>query len=132
MKHAPALRGPDFNSAARHCSSALLTVAIAGLLNACGGEAELAATSGGVPATCVIGGAASAVVTWDAVTGATGYRVYYGTAAGTYLPPVYVQGGATTTYTVTGLSSGTYYFAATTYDSLNESQFSNVVCKTIP
>ena len=73
---------------------------------------------------------------WDAVTGASGYRIYYGIAPGTYLQSV-GQGlnvNNVTTYTVTGLSSGTtYYFAATAYDtSNNESTYSNEVFKVIP
>src|SRR5205807_5433546 len=64
----------------------------------------------------------SATLAWDAVTAAnlSGYRIYYGTAPGTYLQSV-GQGlnvGNVTTYTVAGLSSGTrYYFAATAYDT---------------
>jgi CHRD domain-containing protein/VCBS repeat protein/FG-GAP repeat protein len=79
-----------------------------------------------------------AALAWDAVTDPTlsGYRIYYGTAPGTYLQSV-GQGlnvGKATTFTVTGLSSGTrYYFAATAYDTLNrESTYSNEVFKDIP
>jgi chitodextrinase len=80
----------------------------------------------------------TAVLTWTAVTDAnlSGYRVYYGTASGTYLQP-YGQGisvGNVTTYTVTGLSSGTtYYFVVTSVDtSGNESGYSQEVSKTFP
>src|SRR5437016_3450281 len=80
----------------------------------------------------------SAALAWDAVTDPTfsGYRIYYGTAPGTYLQSV-GQGlnvGKATSFTVTGLSSGTrYYFAATAYDTLNnESTYSNEVFKDIP
>jgi len=128
MKPPPTLHGADRSSSARHYSSALLIMAIAGLLNACGGGAGEPV----VLATCITG-TAPAVLTWDAVTGATGYRIYFGTTAGSLLPVVDVPEGLTTT-TVTGLSSGTYYFAATAYDSSippNESVLSNVVCKTI-
>ncbi len=79
-----------------------------------------------------------AALAWDAVADPTlsGYRIYYGTAPGTYLQSV-GQGlnvGSATTFTVTGLSSGTrYYFAATAYDTLNnESTYSNEVFKDIP
>jgi chitodextrinase len=83
-------------------------------------------------------GTNAAALTWDAVTAPTlsGYRVYYGTAPGTYLQSV-GQGlpvGKSTTFTVTGLSSRTrYYFAATAYDTLNkESTYSNEIYKDIP
>src|SRR5436190_1454855 len=80
----------------------------------------------------------SATLAWDAVTAAnlSGYRIYYGTAPGTYLQSA-GQGlnvGNVTTYTVTGLSSGTrYYFAVVAYDtSSNESTYSNEVFTVIP
>src|SRR5947207_7400403 len=80
----------------------------------------------------------SAALAWDAVTDPTviGYRIYYGTAPGTYLQSV-GQGlnvGKATTFTVTGLSSGTrYYFAVTAYDTSNgESTYSDEVFKDIP
>jgi hypothetical protein len=75
---------------------------------------------------------------WDAVTdpSLSGYRVYYGTAPGTYFQ-AFGQGlnvGNVPAYTVTGLSSGTrYYFAVTAVDTAgNESTYSNEVFKDIP
>jgi chitodextrinase len=82
--------------------------------------------------------ATSATLAWDAVTAASlsGYRIYYGTAPGTYVQAIGhgVNVGNVTTFTVTGLSSGTrYYFAATAYDtSNNESAYSNEITKIIP
>lgn len=80
----------------------------------------------------------TAILAWDAVsaTNLSGYRIYYGTAPGTYLQAL-GQGlavGNVTTYTVTGLSRGTrYYFAVTAFDSSNkESTFSTAVFKDIP
>ena len=81
----------------------------------------------------------SATLAWDPSTTATnlsGYRLYYGTASGTYLQP-YGQGisvGNITTYTLMGLSNGTrYYFAVTAFDtSGNESGYSNVAFKDVP
>jgi len=80
----------------------------------------------------------SAGLAWDAVTAPSlsGYRVYFGTAPGTYLQAV-GQGtsvGNVTTYTMTGLASGTrYYFAVTAFDTLGiESDYSNEVFKDIP
>jgi hypothetical protein len=80
----------------------------------------------------------TATLTWDAVADAdlSGYRVYYGTASGTYFQPLGtgISVGNVTTYQFTGLSSGTrYYFAVTAVDtSNNESAFSNEVFKDMP
>jgi hypothetical protein len=60
-----------------------------------------------------------------------GYKVYYGTASRTYGKPVDV--GKRTTYSVTGLNAGTYYFAVTAFDtSGNESRFSNEIRASSP
>jgi fibronectin type 3 domain-containing protein len=106
-------------------------VAIASLLIACGGPSGSATNATGTTA-------GTATLAWDAVTAPSlqGYRVYYGTFSGRYLQspgqglPV---GNDTTTYQVTGLSTGaTYYFAVTAYDLEGESDYSNEVFKVIP
>jgi chitodextrinase len=80
----------------------------------------------------------SASLTWDAVTALnlSGYRVYFGTAPRTYLQSVGqgISVGNVTTYTITGLASGTrYYFTVTDFDTLGmESSYSNEVFKDIP
>src|SRR6266849_4473114 len=80
----------------------------------------------------------SASLAWDAVTvlNLSGYRVYFGTAPGTYLQSAGqgVSVGNVTGFTVTGLASATrYYFAVTDFDTLgNESPYSNEVFKDIP
>jgi chitodextrinase len=80
----------------------------------------------------------SASLAWDAVTAPalSGYRVYFGTAPGTYLQALGlgISVGNVTTFTVTGLTSGTrYYFVVTDFDtSGNESLYSNEVFKDIP
>lgn len=78
----------------------------------------------------------TADLAWDAVTDprVAGYRVYYGTSPGVYLqsPGAGLDAGMSTTYTVTGLTSGVrYYFAVTTYGA-TESSYSNEVSKLIP
>jgi hypothetical protein len=78
--------------------------------------------------------AAQVMLAWDRNTqsGITGYKVYYGIASGNY---TYNQDvGNVTTYTVTGLNSGTtYYFVATDYTASNtESGYSNEVSTTTP
>jgi len=72
-----------------------------------------------------------AIVSWDANTEPelAGYKLYYGTASRSYGIPIDI--GNQTTYTVTGLGPGTYYFAVTAYDtSGNETSFSNEGSKT--
>jgi predicted phage tail protein len=76
--------------------------------------------------------AADVNLSWlpNAESDLAGYKVYYGAASHNYGSPVVI--GLQATYTVTGLSNGTYYFAVKAYDtSGNESGFSNEVSKTI-
>ncbi len=126
MARAHTTHETDCSSPARRCSSACCYLAIASLLVACGGY---------VATECVTG-PSPAVLAWDTVVAPnlSGYRIYYGTAPGTYLQSFDVA-SSDTTVTVMGLSSGTiYYFAATAYDMsipANESFFSNEVCKRI-
>lgn len=49
------------------------------------------------------------------LTDLTGYRVYYGTSTGTYTQNIDV--GNVTTYNLTGLALGTYYFTVRAYDN---------------
>jgi hypothetical protein len=126
-----------FSRAAKRFPGGVALVAIAFLLAACGGGGAEMAPSGGDGS----GGSSTgntAVLTWDAVSAANlaGYRIYYGIAPGTYLQSSGqgLDAKNSTTYTVTGLSSGTrYYFAATAYDTSNiESGYSNEVFKDMP
>jgi len=67
---------------------------------------------------------ASVTLTWDAVSNAGGYFIYYGASAGSYTSRIDV--GNVTTYTVQGLTEGAaYHFATTAYDAQGESTFSN-------
>ncbi len=119
------------------CGSSGPTVALTGSSATNGGGTG---GTGGTGATGGTGGtnAGTATLLWVAPTTntdgspatVTGYRVYYGTASGTYTNKI--DAGTTTTYTVTNLSPGTYYFAVTAYDSSgNESAFSDEVSKSI-
>ncbi len=118
------------HESARTYLSALLLCAMVCLLVACG--------SGGGGESAASAGPNTAVLTWDAVPvpNVGGYRVYSGTAPGTYSQS-FGQGlntGNVTTYEVTGLSSGIrYYFVVTAFDTTgHESGFSNEVVKDIP
>jgi hypothetical protein len=69
---------------------------------------------------------------WDLNTepDIAGYKVYYGTSSRTYSTPAAL--GVQSTYTVTGLAPGTYYFAVTAFNTDGmESSFSNEVSTTI-
>jgi hypothetical protein len=69
---------------------------------------------------------------WDASTSPniSGYNVYIGASSRSYNAPVPI--GNQTTYTVTGLPAGTYYFTVTAFDiNDNESDYSNEVSQTI-
>lgn len=63
---------------------------------------------------------------WDAVSGATGYRLYYGTASASYSSNVDAK--TATSYTVANLTDGTrYYFAVRAYNATTTSGYSNEI-----
>jgi hypothetical protein len=53
----------------------------------------------------------------SALTNLAGYTVYYGTSPGDLSQSVKVSNPGLTAYAVTGLSSGTWYFAVTSYSA---------------
>jgi hypothetical protein len=66
------------------------------------------------------------------ITGLAGYNIYYGTDPSNLTKSIEVAGASTTTYTVTGLSAGTYYFAVSAYNAEGvDSSLSNIGQKTI-
>jgi hypothetical protein len=66
------------------------------------------------------------------VTDLAGYHIYYGTSAGAWTSTVTVLDAAETSYVVSGLASGTYYFAIAAFNTAGEdSSQSNVGSKTI-
>ena len=83
----------------------------------------------------------TATLTWVAPTENTdgtalvnlaGYHIHYGTEADALTQEVDVAGASSTTYTLSGLAPGTYFFAVTAYSaSGTESDDSNVGTKTI-
>jgi hypothetical protein len=85
--------------------------------------------------------AGTATLTWTApksntdgspVTGLAGYHVYYGTSPDALTKTIDIAGPTSTTYVVSDLSSGTYYFAVSAYNASGiESAQSNVASKTI-
>jgi hypothetical protein len=66
------------------------------------------------------------------LTNLAGYHIYYGTTAGSYTSVISVANPGLTSYVITSLPPGTYYFAATAYDSSGmESAYSTPASKTI-
>ncbi|SDO22637.1 Fibronectin type III domain-containing protein [Paenibacillus sp. yr247] len=66
---------------------------------------------------------------WSSTSGATGYKVKYGTASGVYTSTVDV--GNVSSTTIEGLQNGTtYYFAISAYNSAGQSRNSNEVIGT--
>ena len=78
----------------------------------------------------------TATLSWDANNepDLQGYKIYLATVSGGYGAPIAILPTDVTSYTVTGLETGTtYFFAVTAYNSSDaESSFSNEVSKTIP
>ncbi len=84
----------------------------------------------------------SATLTWttpvdntngSALTNLAGYHIYYGTSASGMSTVVDVASPGTTSYTVSNLASGTWYFAVNAYTtSGTESSLSNTGSKSIP
>jgi hypothetical protein len=82
--------------------------------------------------TCAPASAANVSLAWDPSTSpnVSGYRLYIGNASRNYNTPITLANQ--TTYTVTGLGSGTWFFAVTAFDADgNESDFSNEVSQVI-
>jgi hypothetical protein len=66
------------------------------------------------------------------VTGLAGYHIYYGNSPSALNKSIAITSGATTSYEITGLAPGTWYFAVAA-DSTDgtESAMSNVGSTTI-
>ena len=66
------------------------------------------------------------------LTNLAGYNIYYGTSPNALNQQVQVSTVGVTNYVISGLTSGTWYFAVTAYTSTGtESSLSNVASKTI-
>jgi hypothetical protein len=84
----------------------------------------------------------SVTLTWTAPTQNTdgsplldlsGYKIYWGTASGNYQSSVTLNNPGLTTYVVENLTSGTYYFSASAFNSSGvESSLSNEASKAVP
>ncbi|HZT02728.1 MAG TPA: fibronectin type III domain-containing protein [Steroidobacteraceae bacterium] len=121
----------------RHLNSICGLAASIVLLSGCGGGSSGSSVSSTPPAST-----GSATLTWNAPTANTngsalndlaGYHVHWGASASSLTQTVDVPSASTTTYVVSGLSAGTWYFGVTAYTNTGlESALSNVGSKTIP
>jgi Putative Ig domain len=69
----------------------------------------------------------------SALTDLAGYHIHYGTSPSALATVVNIANPGTTTYTVTNLASGTWYFATSAYTTSGvESALSNIGSKSIP
>jgi len=140
MLSTPDKHEADSKSAVLRRLGGVLLLVIANLLAACGsggGDAPAPPSTSSTSSGGTVSSGSSATLYWDPAiaTGISGYRVYYGSAPGTYeqIPGQGVDVGNATSYTVTGLGSGTrYYFTVTSYDGSTESTYSNEVFKDMP
>jgi hypothetical protein len=80
------------------------------------------------------GVAPGATLAWDPVPGVTGYKVYYGTVAGSY--PSYVDVGPSTSRLLDNLPNlregVRHYFSVKSYNDSGESAFSTPISWTPP
>ena len=66
------------------------------------------------------------------ITGLAGYHIYYGTSTSAMTTTITVASATETSYVVSGLAPGTYYFAVVAYNAAGvDSPESNVASKTI-
>jgi hypothetical protein len=101
-----------------------------------GGSASQSTTVSVTPPTT-----GTATLSWEAptsntngtaLTPLTGYTIYYGTSQNSMTHSVVVSGASTTAYEITGLASGTWYFAiAANAADGTQSAMSNIGSKTI-
>lgn len=131
--------------AANLCWKMCLPIVAVVLLVGCGGggddaSAGAANTGAGTSYTSNVG-SGTATLSWyaptentdgSALTDLTGYRIYYGTDADALTQSVNIDTVGITTYVVSNLGTGTWYFAIKAYNATGvESDLSNVASKTI-
>lgn len=119
-------------------------IALALSIAACGsggGQSPVSGQPNGTPKG-VATDSGTATLSWTPVVGNTngtaltdlaGYRIYFGSSPGTLNTVVVLSNPGLTTYQVTNLSSGTWYFAVAAFASTGtEGVLSNIASKTVP
>ena len=114
-----------------------LSVAACGNVGVSNGTATVTNSSSGAGVATASG---TATLNWDATTLNTdgtaltdlaGYKVFYGLSASSMDAVVELSDPSLTTYVVSNLSSGTWYFGVSAYTNIGtESAMSNVATKT--
>jgi len=131
-------------SVARPRWNILLPLLAAVLLTACGeggGSSSTGTTSTSASTTTPSAGSGTATLSWyapttntdgSALTDLSGYRIYYGTNTNALTQLNSINTVGITTYVITDLGVGTWYFAIKAYNSTGvESDLSNIASKTI-
>jgi hypothetical protein len=115
----------------------LALVMTASLLSACGGNSSTTSTSG--TASQNLSTASDVSLSWTPpssrsdgsylpLTELAGYRIYMGRSSDNMDPLVDLRDDGITNYTVNNLSSGSYYFAISAYDTDGaESGYSEII-----
>jgi hypothetical protein len=133
------------NPALLRLSAAVLAVSLAGCPGVQISQKTDSAPSGAVATPAPVAAPAeapsmsSALLSWEAptgnedgtpITGLAGYRIHFGLSAAELDQFIDVTDPASTTYSVKGLTSGTYYFAVSAYNSFGiEGPLSNIASK---
>jgi hypothetical protein len=66
------------------------------------------------------------------LTNLAGYRIYYGTSSTSLTQQIQIANAGMTSYVMSGLGTGTYYFGVRSYNTLGtESELSNIASKAI-
>jgi len=127
----------------RQATAVLLLLVVMMFFAACGGAPTTTGPPSATPASPSSSPPISgtATLSWDPVTkdlsgepltDLAGYIIHYGTSAQALNSVLALENPNQTTYVVTGLSPGTWYFAVSAYTaSGTESALSNIVSKTI-
>lgn len=126
----------------RRLGASIPVLLIGALLSGCGGGAPgtsgaSSPSAGGSAADAPSGG--TATVSWTApaadingMTGVAGYRIYYGSDAGSLTHTVEIDDAAAVKFTLTDLAPGVWYFAVADYNADRiQSDLSGVVQVTI-
>ncbi len=141
-------QGPGFAPRTRilallRLSAAVLTVSLAGCpgvqisRTADSGPAESTPAVQSAPTPAPITG--SATLVWQAptenidgtpITDLAGYRIHFGASTEELNQLIEVDGAASTSYVINGLTSGTYYFAVSAYNAFGiEGALSDIAIK---
>lgn len=135
-------RGANLHDAFSNTTAAAASATAAAVTSATRSTPATATTvAHNVPASTASSVASSLTLTWTApddnadgtpLVDLTGYKIRYGTASGNYSQTVTLSNAGLNRFVVDNLSSGTYYFTISAYNSAGtESQLSGELSTTI-